>query len=372
MLNSITNETTNDSIWDFNFLSGFWNKDTDKFYRIKIEETDGTCQKCTDLANKIFLKSAAVKGENFPPFHPNCHCVAVDKDGNTVVLWSEKIIYSLIKAYGFTEKESELILKAYRLLLKESNKDAMSKREKIHHIFSYLAALCVNYSGEARRWQIVADVPSTETAQNHLIELGMGKYELFLLFEAINNQHTTISKTTNKDFSHELIQFAIFSNNSYLRELFEVVIGDLNALGSYKGDVFSGRMEIDDMNSDVDANNVYHRFFSSNKDFLEIIAEYNDGTSGGKINRINEFLKLFGDGDVEKGYEHIENQLRSIDIGAHYLGNNNGRWSFIAETIADFIPSGNPYADAVIGENDYRVEKDIQRFLDYLQKGMRE
>lgn len=133
--------------WEFMFLSGFHGKSPDAFYRIKIEKNDATCDACKNMDNRYFLKSEAVKGKNFPPFHQNCRCRAVDKDGKPVVLLSKEFIDSMMKSYGFSAKEARLILEAYRLLLWEANDEQMENQEKIHHVFSVLAALCEDYSG---------------------------------------------------------------------------------------------------------------------------------------------------------------------------------------------------------------------------------
>ena len=91
--------------WEFMFLSGFHGKSPDAFYRIKIEKNDATCDACKNMDNRYFLKSEAVKGKNFPPFHQNCRCRAVDKDRKPVVLLSKEFIDSMMKSYGFSAKQ---------------------------------------------------------------------------------------------------------------------------------------------------------------------------------------------------------------------------------------------------------------------------
>lgn len=332
------------------------------------------------MDNRVFLKSEAVKGQNYPPFHPNCRCRAVDKDGKPIVLLSKEFINSMMKSYGFSAKEARLISEAYRLLLWEATDKQMKKQEKIHHIFLVLAPLCSNYSGEAKRWWLVAEVLSTSDAKMHLIELGMDSNSVESLYQAINNQHKNAPEI-EKDFAHELIQYAIFSNTSTARELFESAVGNLDALSSYKGDVFSANMETDDMNSDIDANNIYRRLINSNEDFLETISEYNNGVNHGTINRFDEFLKSFGNGDAELGLKYIEEDLNSVDRGAHYLSETyeDGKKGFAIEALMDIFSKEKSNANAVFDENKKNVQANgagrtiieiRNKFLDYIKAGM--
>jgi len=342
--------------WEFLFLSGFHGKSPDDFYRIKIEKTDSTCDTCKSMNNRFFLKSEGVKGKNYPPFHPNCRCHAVDKDGKSVVLLSKEFINSMMKSYGFSAKEARLISEAYRLLLWEVNDKQMEKQEKIHHIFSILAALCQAYSGaelaslldgitfSQLQWLPMAGTPSTGEAKSHLLKLGMSDADVETLFNAINTQHVDKSEKFERDFAHEIVEYAIFANDSKLHKGSGLIAGNLDALGSYKGDVFSGKMGYADMNSDIDAINIYNRMLSDDNDFLEIIAEYNSGVNNGKINRFDEFLEFFGSGDAEQGLKYIEEDLNTISLGAYLI--------------------------SVIFDKENNREITKEGFIRYLKKGM--
>ena len=41
------------------------------------------------------------------------------------------------------------------------------------------------------------------------------------------------------------------------------------------------------------------------KGFFDILIEYNEGVKDGTINRVDEFLRFYGDGDTKKGLQYI-------------------------------------------------------------------
>lgn len=165
----------------------------------------------------------------------------------------------------------------------------------------------------------------------------------------------------------------------------------MDALGSYKGDVFSTSMGIDDMNSDLDATNIYEKMVSSEDDFFDIITEYNTDVASGKINRVDDFLEIYGDGDKNAGLEYIKKDLTVVDIGSHYIGRDEDTsiGDFIWENIQDaFILSSIKESQIVFqGEDAFNnsldstknnqvfdkkpaIEKTAEKFIKYLEEGM--
>lgn len=88
----------------------------------------------------------------------------------------------------------------------------------------------------------------------------------------------------------------------------------------------------------------FSRMLSGEEDFLETISEYNIGVNGGKINRFDEFLEYFGDGDAEQGLKYIEEDLKKVSLGAYFIS-------------------------AVFDEKKNRYETK-EKFIGYLKKGM--
>ena len=55
------------------------------------------------------------------------------------------------------------------------------------------------------------------------------------------------------------------------------------------------------------------------KGFFDILIEYNEGVKDGTINRVDEFLRFYGDGDTKKGLQYIKDDLLNVDVASYYL-----------------------------------------------------
>ena len=152
-------------------------------------------------------------------------------------------------------------------------------------------------------------------------------WEVKDLHKSVNHQHINSSK---KDLAHEWIGYAIFSADTLSYNFLDGSIGSLNALGNYKGDVFSTRRDIDDMNSDLDSTNTYNRMLSG-KEPLDVVLDYNKKVENGKINRVDEFLKFYGNGSTQEGLKYIKKDLLTVDIGSQYI--SSGSKSLIQDAL---------------------------------------
>ena len=118
---------------------------------------------------------------------------------------------------------------------------------------------------------------------------------------------------------HECAIFAIMSEKHGTKEVAGFV-DDVDALIGYKGDIYSGKMGIDDKKSDVQAYNIYYRMRESKEgDIWAAMSEYNEGIYEGKINGSCEFLAHFGNGDPEKGMEELKKELDRETAGTKML-----------------------------------------------------
>lgn len=331
-------------------------------------------------------------------------------------------IQMMKESYGFDQEQAELIGKAYNLFMNNEENQQLPREEMLHKLFSNMAGLCLNYSGGAIRWKLVCDTPSTIEAMKYFESLGLSEQETFDMMSAINFQHTEgslLSKSSDynsqgfcsdekcnrecgydyhitdskyrgfdygsgggsKDFAHELIQYACFSNNSVFQNVwnaFEPILGNLDNLTSYKGDVYSTRMEKDDMNSDIDAINMYYEILNNGKDIFDTITKYNTGVSEGKINRAENFLKILGNGEADKGYEVLKSQLNQADWGVIYI--NSGIKGIIQDILytnatmnSGVALQGEETFDEVMKysagkqtENNQLVNNKREEFLDYV------
>jgi len=139
------------------------------------------------------------------------------------------------------------------------------------------------------------------------------------LKEAIERQHSSCLDNRKRDFVHECAIFAIMAEKHGTKEVAGFV-DDVDALIGYKGDVYSGKMGIDDKKSDVQAYNIYYRMRASKDgDIWAAMSEYNEGVCEGKINGSREFLAHFGNGDPQKGMVELKKELDRKTIGTELL-----------------------------------------------------
>lgn len=74
------------------------------------------------------------------------------------------------------------------------------------------------------------------------------------------------------------------------------------------------------------------------KGFFDILIEYNEGVKDGTINRVDEFLRFYGNGDAKKGLQYIKDDLLNVDVGAHYIARGNTtNFDFIWDTLQDIF-----------------------------------
>lgn len=327
----------------------------------------------------------------------------------------------LQETYGFDKEQAKLISSSYLLFMENEENQKLSRKEQMHKYFSAMAGLCLNYSGGAKRWRLISDTMATTDAIEYFESLGMSEQEAFDLMGAINFQHSggellskpedynsqgfcsnkdcdrncgykyhiTDSKYWNfdygdggkeNDFAHELIQYATFSNDdSSVHKLWDFcgVFGDIEAMASYKGDIYSTRAEKEDMVSDIDAANLYRRFETSEDCLLKIMTDYRNQVSSGEINRSEEFLMNLGNGNVEDGYRYLEEELNNVDIASQYLAPDHGGVKSIIQDAAFYNAlsafSGIKgkkefanYSNRAKVKDNIKINKKKEEFLDYV------
>lgn len=276
----------------------------------------------------------------------------------------ETIIQSLIDQYGFTDEQAKLIYHAYKQYEKNCivNKQSKTNKQKMNEFFSNLAALYEGYGtnfdfyldfevktsksseiienpskviedakenydhnvkdnvnkikGNFTAFNMLGTNPSTEEAIKFFNKLGVkGK----ALQEAINGQHFSCKDNEKRDFVHECAIIAVMSD-TYNVKKWGLGIEDINAAIGYKGDVYSGSMDIDDKMSDVEAYNLYYRMKNcEDGNIWDVMTEYNIGVEKGSINGSKEFLEHFGKGDADKGLEKLKEELSEENLLTNIL-----------------------------------------------------
>lgn len=241
-------------------------------------------------------------------------------------------VQSLKDQYGFTDEQAKLINKAYeRYELKCSidfNRKYRVNNAKIKEFFSNLAALNEGYAtntdfsydpnqnpkenfnkfkGNFSTFNMLGTNPSTKDAIKFFDDLGLDGNALK---EAVNEQHVNCTQNEKRDFVHECTIFSVMSDKLNGKKFAAGTLDDIDAAIGYKGDVYSGEMGIDDMKSDVEAYNIYHRMKDcKDGDIWHTMTEYNIGVGDGSVNGSKEFLEHLGKGDAKKGLENLKEDL---------------------------------------------------------------
>lgn len=88
---------------------------------------------------------------------------------------------------------------------------------------------------------------------------------------------------------------------------------------SFKGDIYSGRIETPDKYADVDAINIYKFMTANSGNVVNTYANYHKEVNDGSINRAQEFLSAYGDGDIDKGKEKVRSIIERESVGTGML-----------------------------------------------------
>ena len=290
----------------------------------KIKHTAGVLDSMTvyqpDVAkNSIGLVAFGTAGAAMnSPLDVFKKLLAAQKKSDPVVITDPKYLETMKKEFGFTEEQATLLYEAYVKFEKKYPIKASKEwnDKKIKYFYSNLAALNPGYSSEDKLFKLMAVTPSTRQAVAFFNSLGV---DGATLKEAVNDQHSTCEKNQKRDFVHECAIFAIMSEKHGTKEVAGFV-DDVDALIGYKGDVYSGKMGIDDKKSDVQAYNIYYRMRESKDgDIWAAMSEYNEGVCEGKINGSREFLAHFGNGDPQKGMVELKKELDRETTGTKML-----------------------------------------------------
>lgn len=270
-----------------------------------------------------------------------------------------------------------------------------------------IASLSINY--DAKRFKLTSDVYGVEKAIKKLLELGYSEDQALTIFSIVNMQHVNkntfeeyyeyiknqlegekgmVEKGTytkeqseyilswyqknydfneklynkvvqykNLDLSHMMIAISAQLDNKPKGLLLEIGLnGYRDEYFSWKGDVESGNMDEDDIRANINAF-VIANMYKENGHFNQDDAmQYISDVQTGKINPVDEFLKIYGDGDIIAGYEEVVNELNDTTSGTVVI--NAGMPEGVLTEVIDIIPWDylkyeNYFADNIDVQNAY-------------------
>ncbi len=219
-----------------------------------------------------------------------------------------KYIESMKEIYGFSQEEAELLNEAYLKHCENSEGiEKMSNRERANSFYTALTCLHGSYSANALEFKLMGgNKLSPKDAIAYFNSIGVDGEKLY---DTVNNQHSSCEDNKKRDFVHECAIYSVMANTN------AVTVGtsmddDVGALIGYKGDVYSARMGIDDMRSDIAGYNIYYRMKRcEDGDVWNAMVEYNIDTCEGSINESKEFLQNLGYGNADLGMSVLSHKL---------------------------------------------------------------
>ena len=288
-------------------------------------------------------------------------------DKNIPVTKAEKekkvIVDDLQSSYNMDEPTAHVLYKLQQGIFKKAKQEGWPN-EKVIYEYNRLIASFVPDNFVALRYKAIAGVVDTVERDELSKGYGLSSSEINLLKIKLPEQHN--DSTSHKDYAHEAIQFAAFTEQSWDLNLYSIAhaiseVGNtarINIPGStaslpypmeryeisFKGDVDSGRYGDTDFNSDLDPINSYELMKNANqKDIFKIQADYNKGIGSNKINRVEEFYKNMGHGDIKVGKDIVHYIVKDGSTGGHM---------FITR-----------------GQSKEEQKKNQEAFFDYLERG---
>ena len=287
----------------------------------------------------------------------------------------KKIVEDLISSYNLDESTANVLYKLQQGILKKAKQEGWTNEKVIYEYNRLVASPVYGVRATWRGLAGVVDAKNTSDLDDILINTySLSEREVKIFKRGISDQY---KYNYSKDLAHEAIQIASFTELSWGdRDLSKLdgwkglsahiisTIGNSTRIGdlsvntekyesSFKGDIDSGRYDDADFNSDLDAITSYERMISKDvetKDVFKVQADYNHSIQTNRINRVEEFYTVMGNGDKANGKLIVETLVENNTIGGNFI-----KYGF---DLNIFI--GNP--------ND-KEEGWKQDFYDYLDRG---
>lgn len=224
-----------------------------------------------------------------------------------------------------------------------AKKNGLTLEEKRHLYAMLIASISTAYN--SKMWQIAGGTVSLEEAIKKLKQMGYSDEEIKVFQSRLRDNHIGEDKINENDFVHAMGSLSVMlypniftdlmmrfgtSSNSIksLEHIRDINVGfislefiaslfkgelDKNAAATYRGDIASGSLGVQDVRADIDALNIYYRLKNNPKlSMSQVVEQYaKDLQNGG--NRAEEIARHLGNGDLEKGkkkfYEEIHKPI---------------------------------------------------------------
>lgn len=303
---------------------------------------------------------------------------------------------------GFSTLNITLDSKSITSFLSETNTDF-----SFEDFADLFASLSINYDG--KRFKITSDVYGVKNAFIRLQELGYSQDQAIIAFSIVNMQHISVtsyeeyteylfaqlsnmysdeeidiiksyymeneknlkelyikvSKTKDIDLAHMMLAISVQLDNKPKGLILELGLnGYRDEYYAWKGDVESGRMDTDDIKADINAFVIANIYVESGHFNYQDATSYINAINEGTLNPTDEFLKIYGNGDIEKGYDNIINQLNDTTSGTIVI--NEGMKKGAISELYDVLPLESLKFENYFSDNQ-AVKDSYDDFTDYLK-----
>lgn len=288
------------------------------------------------------------------------------------------IVDSLESAYGLDRETALLLYRLQQAILKKALAEDWSK-ERVIYEYNRLVASPVY--GERATWNGIAGTLRWEKSSELGMALqgyGFSLIEIQKFIEKIDYQQNPQYNKSSKELAHEAVYLAAVTEESWKHQRLvtkndwtalvahiissmgnSMRIGDMDVPteqyeSSFRGDINSGRYGDTDLNSDLDAINMYKVMMADDVTVSSLFlaqANYTQAIQTNDLNRVQTFYENLGQGDIEKGKEFLSSLLEHDTIGGNYI-----RYDEIDTRL-------------FIGGDRSEHDKSVNDFYDYLERG---
>ncbi|MBO0469705.1 hypothetical protein JZO66_04040 [Enterococcus sp. DIV0242_7C1] len=227
-------------------------------------------------------------------------------------------IQKLVDEFGMTPEQAKLIVAFESKFKKYAKKMGWTTEQANFEFIRIMASMQYGRSDtgviNTTIWGISADVLNEKDLKEILKNMGYSNSQIDTLVSEMNELYK--SSTLQNDYIHIMGSLAAIMNDSTLSNIYHMGTTGFDFRSYFKeaatwsADIASGGVSKEDVRADLDAIAIADRLAKNPSDNIDqIMRKYYDDIATGRINRAEEFLKYYGNGDVQVGYNNFMEDL---------------------------------------------------------------
>lgn len=210
-------------------------------------------------------------------------------------------------------------------------------------------------------WGISADVLNEEALRHQLKAMGYAYPQIDILMSEMNELYE--KKDLKNDYIHVMGSLAAMMNDSKLSTVYHIGTTGFDfksyfrEAATWSADIASNGLSVEDVRADLDAIALAYRLAQNPSDRVsQVISNYYEEIATGRLNRAEEFLKYYGNGEVEKGYEMFMKDLPKMLVNP-------------ANVLFIFKNDFKKFLQGDFSDTQEAIKQFIKLFNDELEKG---